>query len=166
MTPLLPKVLLSGFFACIYGLMSYFVFWDLPDAWRWALISGLGSFSLLLLMMLLRDERQARRLKKAETLLPSQPSFMVGANIREGRRMISLRVYLCGNEMILMNVSRPEPEMTRIRKTEMRRVEATSPVELRLTFIGGRELLLLSPYMEELSHQLRMQGWIILENHD
>ena len=53
MAPLLPKVIVSAFFSVIYGGLSYFLFMDLHDAWRWALICGLAAFSLLMLMMLL-----------------------------------------------------------------------------------------------------------------
>ena len=72
MAPLLPKVIVSAFFSVIYGGLSYFLFMDLHDAWRWALICGLAAFSLLMLMMLLQDERRARRYARAEKQLPAR----------------------------------------------------------------------------------------------
>ena len=163
MSPLTLKVLLSAILATLYGGLSYLFLLDVPDAWRWALISGLAAFSILLLMMLLRDERLARRYARAEKQLPSPPDFQVGANVREGRNVGSVRVYLCGNEIILLNAQRREVLMMRIARHQLRTAELLSPVELRLTLMDGRVLLLLSPYMEALIHQLRQAGWPVMD---
>ena len=159
MSPLLPKVIVSAFFATIYGLLSYVFFLDLHDAWRWALICGLAAFSLLLLMMLLQDERRTRRYARAEKLLPCRPDFRVGANVREGRRVAGVRVYLCGNEVILIDVRKREPDVMRISRSLLRTAEAVSQVELHLTLMDGRKLLVLTPYMEPLIQHLRKAGW-------
>ena len=164
MAPLLPKVIISAFFSVIYGGLSYFLFMDLHDAWRWALISGLAAFSLLMLMMLLQDERRVRRYAKAQKLLPCKPHFQVGANFREDRHVSSVRVCLCENEVILLCVQKREPVLTRISRSQLRSAEQLSQVELQLTLMDGRILLLLSPYMEELTRQLRKIGWPVMNN--
>ena len=164
MSPLLPKVMISAVLATFYGLLSYIFFLDLPDAWRWALISGLAAFSLLLLTMLLQDERRARRYQKAEKLLPCQPHFQVGANLREDKHVASVHVCLCQNEVILLCVQKREPLLMRISRSQLRTAELLSQVEMRLTLMDGRTLLLLSPYMEELTWQLRRIGWPVTDS--
>ena len=163
MSPLLSKVIISAFFSVMYGTLSYFMLLDVPDAWRWALISGLGTFSMLLLFLLLQDERRTRRYARAEKQLPCRPHFQVGANCREDRKIASVRVCLCENEVILVNVQRREPALTRISRSQLRTAERVSQVELRLTLMDGRILLLLTPYMEELTRQLRRIGWPVME---
>ena len=164
MSPLLPKVIIATFCSTLYGGLSYFLLMDLPEAWRWALISGLACFSLLMLFMLLQDERLARRYQKAEKQLPCQPQFQVGVNIREERKVSSARLCLCENEVILVNVHRREPVLTRLPRHQLRTAENLSPVELRLTLMDGRTLLLLTPYMEELIRHLRRAGWPVTDN--
>lgn len=163
MSPLTPKLILSGFFGLLYAGISYLLFMDLPDAGRWAAISGLSTFGLLLLMMLLNDQRRARRYERAERNLPCTPSFRVGANLREGRRVASVNVYLCRNEVILVNVAQKKPVLTRITRDNLRRAEVEPPIQLTLELTDGRVLLLLSPYMESLIRELRKIGWFVTE---
>ena len=163
MAPLLPKVIVSAFFSVIYGGLSYFLFMDLHDAWRWALICGLAAFSLLMLMMLLQDERRARRYARAEKQLPCPPDFRVGANVRAGRQVASVHVYLCNNEVVLIDVHKREPVLTHISRSQLRTAVLVSPVELHLTLMDGRVLLILTPYMEALVRHLRKAGWPVID---
>ena len=163
MSPLSPKLLLSGIFGLIYGVIGYFVLFDVPNAGRWALILGLGAFALLLLGMLLNESRRARRYAKAEKLLPCSPQLCAGAHFREGRKVSSVNVYVCGEELVLLNVEKRTPTLTRIPRDLLRSAEMDASVELRLTLTDGRVLLLLSPYMEVLIRHLRMIGWSISE---
>ena len=163
MSPLTLKVLLSAILATLYGGLSYLFLLDVPDAWRWALISGLAAFSILLLMMLLREEIIMRRYRKAEKQLPPNPVFQTATNFRENRRVGSARVCLYAEEIVLLCVERKVPELTHIARHQLRTAELLSPVELRLTLMDGRVLLLLSPYMEALIHQLRQAGWPVTD---
>lgn len=163
MSPLTPKLVLSGLFGLLYAGVSYFISMDLPDAGRWAAISGLSAFGLLLLTMLLNDQRRARRYERAEKTLPCTPSFRVGANLREGRRVASVNVCLCRDEVILVNVDKREPALTRLTRASLRRAELESPIQLTLELTDGRVLLLLSPYMEALIRELRKIGWFVTE---
>ena len=166
MSSLIPKLFLSGILGLINGLSSYFILMDLPDAGRWALISGLFGFGLVLLILLLNDSRMARRYEKAEKSLPVAPHFRVGANMREGKKVASINVYLCGSEMILLDAHHREPVMIRITRDALRRAELTSSVQLTIETTDDRTILLLSPYMEELIRQLRKMGWFITENEE
>ena len=159
MSSLLAKVILSAIGSLVYGLMGFIVFSDQPNAGIWALICALGAFSMLLLMMLLREEIIIRRFKRAEKELPAPVDFQVGAHLRQGRSVTNVRVCLCGEEMYLLNVDRKTPLVFRISRRDLRRAETPAPVELHLTLQDGRKLLLLSPCMEELSAQLRRRGW-------
>lgn len=163
MSPLTPKLIIAGIFGLFDGLLSYFFMMDLPDAPRWALISGLAAFGLLLLYMLLNDEVRARRYERAEKELPRLPSFRMGANLRTEKKVASVNVYLCGPEIVLINVSRREPVITRLPRHELRKLILVPPVELRLETCDGSRLLLLSPYMEELIRRLRQDGWPVDE---
>jgi hypothetical protein len=166
MSPLTPKLIISGFFGLVYGLVSFFLMMDLPDAPRWGLISGLSAFGLLLLYMLLSDEFRARRYEKAEKQLPCQPTFRMGANLRTEKKVAGVNVYLCGTEIVLINVRRREPEITRLPRHELRKMILVPPVELRLETYDGSRLLLLSPYMEEFIRHLRMSGWPVDESEN
>lgn len=159
MSPLTPRLLVCGIFGLIYGLFAYFFMLDLPDAPRWGVISGLAAFGVLLLIMTISDDRRARRCEKAEKLLPCAPTFCMGANIREERKVSGVNVYLCGTEIILIDVSRREPVLTHLPRHELRSLTFVPPVELRLEKYDGSRLLLLSPYMEEFLRHLRMGGW-------
>lgn len=163
MSPLTPKLFISGIIGLIYGLLSYFLLMDLPGAGRMALICGLGTFALLLLILLLNDSRMARRYERAEKLLPGAPHFRVGANLRENNKVSSVNVYLLPDEIVLLNVQKREPVLTRITRDALRRAALEPPVQLTLETTDGRVLQMLSPYMEELVRQLRMHGWIITE---
>lgn len=163
MSPLIPKLLISGFFSLIYGLFSYLLLMDLPDAGRLSLISGLATFGSMLLFLLLRDERMARRYRKAEALLPWEPEFQVGANLRTSRIVTSVNVYLHGSEMAMLDVRKKQPVLIRVPRDLLKHAEADPPVELRMTLVDGTELRLLSPYMEHLVRALRRNGWIITE---
>ena len=163
MSSLIPKLLISGFFAVIYGFLSYLMLMDLPGAGRLALIFGLGTFGTLLLLLLLRDSRQARRYEKAEALLPWEPEFQVGANMRRDKTVSGVNVYLHGDEMALLDVRKKEPVMIHIPRAQLQRAELDPPVELRLTLTDGTELRLLTPYMEHLLRELRRNGWYIQE---
>lgn len=163
MSPLTPKLLISGFFALIYGFLSYLMLMDLPGAGRLALIFGLATFGTLLLVLLLRDNRLARRYEKAEALLPWEPEFQVGANMRRDNTIAGVTVYLRGDEMALLDVHKKEPVMLHIPRPLLKQAELTPPVELRLTLTDGAELRLLSPYMEQLIRELRRNGWYIEE---
>lgn len=164
MTPLTPKLFISGFFGLLYAGISYIFLMDLPDAGRYAAMMGLGSFGLVLLVQLLRDERRARHFARAEKHLPCPPSFSAMANLRDGRRMAVVRVYLCGDEAVLVSVERKEPVLSRIRRESVSAAEATLPVQLKLTTADGRSLLLLCPDLENLVRELRKAGWSIRVN--
>ncbi len=166
MSPLTPKLILSGFLGLLYAGVSYYLLMDLPDAGRWAAISGLSAFGLLLLMLLLNDQRRARRYERAEEKLPCAPSFRVGANLREGRKVASVNVYLCQDEVILVNVDKKEPALTRLTRASLRRAELESPIQLTLELTDGRTLMMLSPYMETLIRELRRIGWFISEKEE
>ncbi len=163
MSPLTPKLFLSGILGLIYGLSSYFILMDLPDAARWGVISGLGAFAVTLLILLINDSRMARRYEKAEKLLPAPPQFRAGANMREDRKVASVNLYLCDDELILLNVQKQTPVMIRITRETLRRAELEPPVQLTLETTDGRTLLLLSPYMEMLIRELRKMGWFVTE---
>ena len=166
MSPLTPKLLISGFFAVIYGLLSYFLLMDLPGAGRLALIFGLATFGTLLLFLLLRDGRQARRYEKAEALLPWEPEFQVGANMRRGNTVSGVNIYLRGDELALLDVRMKEPVMLHIPRAQLQRAELMPPVELRLSLADGEEIRLLTPYMEQLLRELRRNGWYIEEREE
>lgn len=166
MSPLTPKLLLSAILGLIYGLASYFILMDLPDAGRWALISGLSAFALVLLILLINDSRMARRYERAEKSLPVAPHFRVGANMREDKKVSSVNVYLCGSEMILLDVHKREPVTIRITRDMLSRAELSSSVQLALELSDDRTLLLLSPYMEALIRELRKMGWFITETEE
>lgn len=161
MSPLTPKLVMAAFLGLMDGLVNYLVLMDLPDAGRWSLISGLAVFALALLFLLVRDDRMARRYERAEKSLPCEPQFRVGANLREERSIASVNVYLCSGEMVLINVNRKEPVMTRIRREEVRESRTEAHVQLDLLLRDGRRLRLITPYMEELAEQLRRHGWSI-----
>ena len=163
MSPLTPKLLISGFFGLVYGFLSYFLLSDLPGADRMALIIGLSIFGTLLLILLLRDNRMTRRYEKAEALLPWEPEFQVGANMRRDNRIASINIYLCGDEMALMDVHKKEPRMLHITPALLCKAELAPPVELRLTLNDDASLQLLTPYMEQLIRELRRNGWRIDE---
>ncbi len=163
MSSLFPKLLISGFFAVIYGFLSYLMLMDLPGAGRLALIFGLGTFGTLLLLLLLRDSRQARRYEKAEALLPWEPEFQVGANMRQGNVVSGVNIYLHSDELALLNVQKKEPILLHIPRARLRTFQLVPPVELRLTLTDGAELRLLTPYMEQLLRELRRNGWYIEE---
>ena len=163
MSPLTPRLLVCGIFGLVYGLFAYFFMPDFPDAPRWALIGGLAAFGVLLLIMTISDDRRSRRYEKAEKLLPCTPTFRMGANLREERKVSGVNVYLCGTEIILINVSKQEPVITRLPRHELRKLILVPPVELRLEKYDGTRLLLLSPYMEEFIRHLRMGGWPVDE---
>ncbi len=163
MSSLIPKLLISGFFAVIYGFLSYLMLMDLPGAGRLALIFGLATFGTLLLFLLLRESRQLRRYEKAEALLPWEPEFQVGANMRRDKTISGVNVYLHGNEMALLDVRKKEPVIIHIPRAQLQRAELDPPVELRLTLADGTKLQLLSPYMEHLIRELRRNGWYIEE---
>lgn len=164
MSPLTPKLVFSAVFGLIYGLIGYFMMADLPDAWRWGLIFGLGVFGCTLLFQLIREDRLSRRYEKAERELPCEPQFRVGANLREGRGIAGICVYLCNGEMYLVNVRRKEPEVTCIHRFELRTARLNSVVQLDVTLRNGRTLNLLTPHMEELVRELRRYGWSISDN--
>ena len=159
MSPLTPKLLVSGFLGLLYAFISYLFLWDLPDAGRLSVMAGLLAFALFLLWMLLKDERRARRFARAEKQLPCPPSFSAMANLRDGRRMAVVRVYLCGDEVVLVSVERKEPVLSRIRRESVSAAEATLPVQLKLTTADGRSLLLICPELESLACELRKAGW-------
>lgn len=161
MSPLTPKLVMAAFLGLTDGMLNYLVLMDLPDAGRWSLISGLAVFALALLFLLVKDDRMARRYERAEKSLPCEPQFRVGANLREERRIISVNVYLCSGEMILLNVSGKTPMMTRIRREEVQESLMEAHVQLDLALRDGRRLRLITPYMEELVEQLRRHGWSI-----
>ena len=161
MSPLTPKLFLSGFFAIIYGLLSYLMLMDLPGAGRLALCFGLATFGTVLLFLLLRDERMARRIRKAEALLPWEPDFQVGANVRQDKNIAGVTVYIRGGEMALLNVRRKEPTVQLLTREKVTKAELTSSVELRLIPEGSSEIVLLTPYMEPLVQELRRNGWMI-----
>ena len=115
MSPLMPKLFVSAIFGLIYGVVGYFMMIDLPDAWRWGLIFGLGAFAIFLLVMLIKDDRRARRYERAEKKLPCPPQLRVGANVRTGRGVAGIQVYLCDGEMYLVNVHGKELEVTSTR---------------------------------------------------
>ncbi|MGN0754118.1 MAG: hypothetical protein ACI4ME_06630 [Aristaeellaceae bacterium] len=164
MSPLPPKLLVSGIFGLLYAFISYLFLWDLPDAGRLSAVVGLTAFALFLLWMLLKDERRARRFARAEKQLPCPPSFSAMANLRDGRRMAVVRVYLCGDEAVLVSVERKEPVLSRIRRESVHAAEATLPVQLKLALHDGRSLLLLCPDLENLVRELRKAGWSIRVN--
>ena len=163
MSPLTPRLLVCGVFGLVYGLFAYFFMLDLPDAPRWGVISGLAAFGILLLIMTINDDRRTRRYEKAEKLLPCAPSFRMGANLREERKVSGVNVYLCGTEIILINVAQREPVIIRLPRHELRSLTFVPPVELRLEKYDGTRLLLLSPYMEMFLRHLRMGGWPVDE---
>ncbi|MGN1368854.1 MAG: hypothetical protein ACI4WX_08305 [Aristaeellaceae bacterium] len=163
MTSLTPKLFISGFFGLLYAGISYIFLMDLPDAGRYAAMMGLGSFGLVLLVQLLRDERRARRFERAERSLPCPPSFRVGASMREGRQASGVNVYLCRSEVILVNVERREPVLIRLTRESLRRAVLDAPVQLTLELTDGRVLMLLCPYMEMLISELRKIGWFVTE---
>lgn len=168
MSPLTPKLVLSSVFGLFYGLLSYvtLLLLDDPEPGRFALIIGLGTFAVMLLILLLKDSRLARRYEKAEQLLPCPPEFSVGANFREDRRIASVNLYLCEGEMVLLNVHKQEPAMTRIPRADVRAAVLDSPVQLDLTLTDGRKLSLLTPYMEDLTRELRRNGWLITDKSE
>ena len=161
MSPLTPKLFISAIFGLIYGVIGYFMMSDLPDAWRWGLIFGLGAFAIFLLVLLIKDDRRARRYERAEKKLPCPPQFRVGANMRTGRGVAGIHVYLCDGEMYLVSVHGKEPEVTRVRRFEVRDAKMNSVVQLDMTLHDGRVLSLLTPYMEDLVRELRRHGWNI-----
>lgn len=161
MYPLIPKLFVSAIFGLVYGVVGYFMMGDLPDAWRWGLIFGLGAFAIFLLLLLINDDRRARRYERAEKNLPCPPQFRVGANMRVGRGVAGIHVYLCDGEMYLINAHGKEPEMTRVRRFEVREAKLNSVVQLDLILQDGRVLSLLTPYMEDLVRELRRHGWNI-----
>lgn len=163
MSALTPKLLISGFFALVYGLLSYLLLLDLPDAGRLSLVFALGTFGTILLFLLLRDDRMARRYRKALALLPWEPEFQVGANMRRDKVITGVNIYLRGGEMALMDVHKKAPVMHLITRAQLLKAELEPPVELRLTLSDGTETRLLSPYMEHLVKELRRNGWIIAE---
>ena len=163
MSPLMPKLIYSGFFGLLYGLIGYYIAGDLPDAPRWGLICGLAAFGFVLLYSLLRDEVRLRRYAKAEKELPCPPSFRMGANLRTEKKVATVHVYLCGPEIILINVSKREPVITRLPRHELRKLILVPPVELRLETCDGSRMLLLSPYMEDFLRHLRQDGWPVEE---
>ena len=163
MSPLTPKLMISGFFALLYGFLSYFFLMDLPGAGRLSLCFGLATFGVLLLFLLLRERRFVRRYEKAEALLPWEPEFHVGANMRRDKMIAGVNVYLRGSEMVLLDVHRKEPVMFHITRAQLLRAELDPPVELRLTTADGTETRLLTPYMEQLVLELRRNGWFIEE---
>lgn len=164
MTPLTPKLFISGFFGLLYAGISYIFLMDLPDAGRYAAMMGLGSFGLVLLVQLLRDERRARHFARAEKHLPCPPSFSAMANLRDGRRMAVVRVYLCRDELVLVNVDRKAPVLTRLCRENLRQIEVPSRIQLNLHTLDGRSLLLLCPDLENLVRELRKAGWSIRVN--
>ena len=164
MSPLTPKLIIAGFFGLINALISYFMMMDLPDAPRWSLISGLAAFGLLLLYMLLCDEVRVRRYERAEKELPCPPTFRMGANLRTTQKVTSVNVYLCGAEIVLIDVHRREPVITRLPRHELRQLTFVAPVELRLEKYDGARLLLLSPYMESCIRHLNKAAWPIDEH--
>ena len=144
MSPLTPRLIICGFFGLFNGLLSYILLPDIPDAPRWSLISGLTTFGVLLLIMTIREDSRIRRYTRAEKLLPTAPTFTMGANFRQGRKAASVNVYLCGSEIILIDVSGREPVLTRLPRHELRSLTFVPPVELRLEKYDGSRLLLLS----------------------
>ena len=81
--------------------------------------------------------------------------------MRTGRGVAGIQVYLCDGEMYLVNVHGKEPEVTRVRRFEVRDVKMNSVVQMDLTLQDGRVLSLLTPYMEDLVRELRRHGWNI-----
>ncbi|MBQ3157546.1 MAG: hypothetical protein IJB81_11650 [Clostridia bacterium] len=162
MSPLTPKLLLSGFFGLLYGLLGFLMLMDLPGAGRWALIIGLSIFATTLLFQLLREALLNRRYEQAKKLLPCEPSARVIANLREGCKVCRVNVCVCREELILVNVEKKTPVLTRLRQEEILRTVYEQPVQLTLSLQSGRTLLLLSSYMEELTRQLRISGWQII----
>lgn len=159
MSPLTPRLIICGFFGLFNGLLSYILLPDIPDAPRWSLISGLTTFGVLLLIMTIREDSRIRRYTRAEKLLPTAPSFTMGASFRQGRKAASVNVYLCGSEIILIDVSGREPVLTRLPRHELHSLTFVPPVELRLEKYDGSRLLLLSPYMEAFIRQLHTDKW-------
>ena len=90
MSPLTPRLIICGFFGLFNGLLSYILLPDIPDAPRWSLISGLTTFGVLLLIMTIREDSRIRRYTRAEKLLPTAPSFTMGASFRQGRKAASV----------------------------------------------------------------------------
>lgn len=166
MSPLTPKLLLSGFFGLLYAFISYLFLWDLPDAGRLSAMTGLTAFALILLWLLLKDERRARRFARAEKQLPCPPSFSTMANMREGRKMAIVEVCLCRDELVLVSVDRKESALSRITREDVRSAEATLPVQLKLCMTDGRSLLLLCPELESLLCELRKLGWPMTEREN
>lgn len=164
MTPLTPKLFISGLFGLLYAGISYIFLMDLPDAGRNAAMMGLGSFGLVLLVQLLRDERWARRFARAEKHLPCQPGYRAMVNLLDGWRMAVAGIYLCGDEVVLVSVERKEPVLSRIRRESVHAAEATLPAQLKLALHDGRSLLLLCPDLENLVRELRKAGWSIRVN--
>ena len=163
MSPLTPKLIFSGFFGLIYAGVSYLLWMDSPDAGTYAAISGLSAFGILLLALLLSDQRKVWRLGKAEKLLPCPPSFRVGAKLREENRISNIYVYLCRDELVLVNVDRKTPVLTRLCRESLRKIEMPSRIQLNLLTLEGRNLMLLCPYMETLIGELRKIGWFVTE---
>lgn len=164
MTPLTPMLCFSGLFGLLYAGVSYLLMMDSPDAGIYAAISGLSAFGILLLVLLLSDQRKVWRLGKAEKLLPCPPSFRVGAKLREENRISNIYVYLCRDELVLVNVDRKAPVLTRLCRENLRQIEVPSRIQLNLHTLDGRSLLLLCPDLENLVRELRKAGWSIRVN--
>ena len=163
MSPLMPKLIFSGFFAVVYGFLSYIMMVGLPGAGRLSLCFGLATFGVLLLFMLLRERLYLRRYEKAEARLPWEPEFQVGAKMRRDKTIVGVNVYLCGSEMALIDVHKKEPIVHLISRSQLRKAELEPPVELRLALTDGTETRLLSPYMQQLIQELRRNGWYVEE---
>ena len=163
MSPLMPKLIISGLFGLFDGFISYFalLLMEDPEPVRFALIMGLAAFALMLLFLLLKEEMMARRFEKAEKLLPGQPQLYAGANLRQDRKIASVKMYIYRDEVYLINVHQREPIITRIARHNVSTAQMESTIQLNLTLNDGQVLMLLSPYMEALVHQLRCNAWCI-----
>lgn len=163
MTPMTPMLCFSGLFGLLNAGVSYLLWMDSPDAGTYAAISGLSAFGVLLLVLLLSDQRKVWRLGKAEKLLPCPPSFRVGAKLREENRISNIYVYLCRDELVLVSVDRKTPVLTRLCREGLRQIEMASRIQLNLLTLDGRSMMMLSPHMETLISELRKAGWPVTD---
>ena len=163
---MLAKLIMSTLFGLLYGGLGLLAFLatDVPDAPRMALIVGLASFGLCLLMLQLLEDRMNRRYARAEKQLPPNPLGIFPVNIREQKRITSSnRLYLYQNEIRLVNVDKQTPRFYRIPAENLTHATLNPPVELLLKLTDGHAILLLCPRMEELVRQLRCMGCPVTE---
>lgn len=159
-------MIVSGAMGLFFGLASYAVLLlsGETEPERWALIGGLAFFACILLYMMHDARRLQRGAAAGLSLLPTPATHQFMANWMNGRRIIACCLFLCGEELCLVELERKPVLTASYPCGELLRVNVLSPVEAEITLTQGRVLHLRAVDAEALQQACRERGWLIFQS--